>query len=144
MAKVTKVRDFTHEYDYAAFSVVRVNNNLVAELGGRNAWVRIWGQYVPLIRRVRGAGDSPGLPKDAIELDYDSRHDLRATGERDSDGFHSCDLEIQRASVRQVTRSLGQSKRRIPSALSSRDGWSCAWRRWVGSGCTKFDQVTDA
>lgn len=98
MAKVTKVRDFTHGYDYAAFSAVRVNNNLVAELGGRNAWVRICSKSVSLIRRVRGVGDSAGLPKDAIELDYDSRHDLHATGERDADGFHACDLDIQRAS----------------------------------------------
>src|SRR5208282_3442172 len=94
MAKITKVREFTHPHDYFAFSTVRVNNSLVAELGGRNAWVRISGESEPLIRRLRGG---PGLPKEAIELDYDSRLDLSAT-EECGGGFYRCNLEIQPAS----------------------------------------------
>lgn len=97
MPRITTVRDFSRQGDYHAFSVVRVHNRLVADLGGRHAWVRIRSNKATLYRRLRGVGADTSLPVDAIELEYDSRLALGLPGPPDANGFYACDLAIEPA-----------------------------------------------
>lgn len=102
MAHISKVRDYSREHDYDASAVVRVQNSILADLGGRNAWVKLAGPNNTIFRRARGAGGAAGLPSDAIELDYDSRLELDLVrSPPDTEHFYSCDLEILRASARE-------------------------------------------
>jgi hypothetical protein len=94
--RITKCRDFSREDDRLAFSVVRVNNNVLKDFGGRRVWVTISTGKLTIYRVALGAGRRP-LNKDAIELDYDSRLDLRISSERDGQGFCECDLLIKRS-----------------------------------------------
>ena len=96
--RVVKCKDFSREHDHAAFSVVRVFNGRLAELGGRGAWITISSENRKVYRRVMGSG-SVGLTQDAIELDYDSRHDLGITSPPDQNGFHPCDLKLKRSTT---------------------------------------------
>ena len=95
--RASKVRDFSRDFDYHAFSIVRVFNGCLEELGGRNAWVVVSSDNKRLYRRAQGAGGNPGLPKDGIELDYDSRTELGVSGRPDGDGFYSCQVTISPA-----------------------------------------------
>jgi hypothetical protein len=94
--RVTKCRDFSREDDRIAFSVVRVNNDVLTDLGGRRTWVTISTGKLTIYRVALGAGRRH-LKKDALELDYDSRLDLRISGERDKEGFYGCDLSIEKS-----------------------------------------------
>ena len=96
--KVSKCRRFSRDHDYGAFSVVRVSNDRLASLGGRNTWVTISGKEVKIYRRVLGSGDS-GLPQIAIELDYDSRAELGIKDRRDAEGYYDCDLSLSPSSL---------------------------------------------
>ena len=97
MPHIARVRGFSGERDYDLFSVVRVNNTLLKELGGRYTWVAISGNMNVIFRRATGAVPGIGLPIDAIELGYDSRSDLGISGERDEQNFYPCDLSISPA-----------------------------------------------
>ena len=118
--KVSKCRRFSHEHDYGAFSVVRVSNDRLASLGGRNTWLTISSKEVKIYRRVLGSGNA-GLPQIAIELDYDSRAELGIKDGRDAEGFYDCDLSLspstllERAMAHLVHPSLAY---RVPYQLA--------------------------
>jgi len=94
---VERVRDFGQEQDFLESSIVRVSSLLLAELGGRHSWVRIKSGKSKIYRRARGAAVGRNLPKNGIELEYDSRLELGVDGERDDSEYYSCSMELQRA-----------------------------------------------
>ena len=98
--QATKCREFSRDYDHDAFSVVRVFNNRLAALGGRNAWVTITSEKSQIYRRARGLS-SVGMTQDAIELDYDSRDELGINGQADSNGFYACKVTIEKSTLRE-------------------------------------------
>jgi hypothetical protein len=96
--RIAKCRDFTRERDYAAFSVVRVFNLKLSELGGRGAWVTISGGKESQYRRIMGSGGTD-LSQDAIEIDYDSRVELGIVGRPDGNGYYPCELTLSKSSL---------------------------------------------
>jgi hypothetical protein len=104
MVEIKKCRDFTRDYDYPIFTVVRVFNGFLEELGGRRSWVVVVGETGKIYRRVMGAGGT-GIRKGDIELDYDSRKELGVAGRRDKNGFYTCDLVIRKAKFTEKVRA---------------------------------------
>lgn len=74
---ISEHRRFTKEEDVERFAIVRVQNSLMKELGGRHKWVEIRNQdsNKKIYRRLAGSG-STDLLKQQIELDYDSSIEL--------------------------------------------------------------------
>ncbi len=100
MTNIDKYRGFSSEYDYTAFSVVRVHPAKLRELGGRNAWVKISSKNGCIYRMALGGKLSPGFTHKAMEIDYDSRLelDIASANHRDENGFYQCDLSLAAAS----------------------------------------------
>lgn len=100
MGKISKCRKFSNEQDYDAFSVVRLSNKRVGQLGGRGTWVCISverDKQTSIYRRIRGCPAFASLPLEGIELDYEGSRKLGITGQRDEAGFVSCDLRVRKA-----------------------------------------------
>ena len=102
--EIEKQRKFTSEYDYGAFSVVRIHPVKVREIGGRNTWVKITSECSTIFRMVMGAKSSSGFTHKAMEIDYDSCLELDCiTGEAcDEDGFYACTLKIEKANKKEI------------------------------------------
>lgn len=104
MVQISRCRDFTRHYDHSIFTVVRVFNGFLEELGGRHSWVVVEGETSTIYRRIMGAGGT-GIRKGDIELDYDSRKELGVTGRPDESGFYTCDLVIRKAKLTEKVRA---------------------------------------
>lgn len=90
---INRVRGYSREQDYDAFTVVRLCNSQLKDLGGRHAWVKITAGSKSIYRRVRGAANT-GLSSGDMELDYDSRLELDIDGSKDENGFRVCNVSI--------------------------------------------------
>ncbi|ATA56311.1 hypothetical protein D3C87_1529600 [compost metagenome] len=104
---VTQQRSFTNPADYEAFSLIRVHNQRLAPLGGRNAWVVLkTNAGKRCCRMIRGIGRDPGFPEDGIEIDYETRLALQIPKSSiNMQGFHGCAMEIRRATALEVLRA---------------------------------------
>lgn len=98
--ELTKFRKYSNERDYEAFSVVRLNNQVVSGLGGRSSWVHISNPEAgaSILRMARGSPPSASLPKEGIELDYEGNLALAIKGAKDAQGFIPCKLVVRQAS----------------------------------------------
>lgn len=112
MLQINHQRGFTHKSDYGAFATVRLHNNQLAGLGGRNAWVRIESDACCVYRTVRGFGSRKAFPKDGIELDYDTSVVLGIKGAGtpsmkmdDQASFYPCRLTIRRATKWEIIKA---------------------------------------
>lgn len=95
--RVDKIRDFTKEFDYNDFAVIRVHNSLIPALGGRRSWVRISCGKKKVYRTILGLGGENDFTQNCLELDYDSRCQLGLSNlERDDKGFFHCDLLVEK------------------------------------------------
>lgn len=103
MSKITEYRNYSDEKDADRFAVVRLSNNLIDSLGGRNSWVQIESETGKKIyRTIRGAGNKD-INNHQIELDYDSileleLHRSKNLGEfsdKDPSGYKSCNIKLK-------------------------------------------------
>ena len=99
MTEIKKIRGFSSEHDYAAFSVIRLHSNIIKAIGGRNTWVKISSDSCHIYRLSLGARPSKGFTNKSAELDYDSRLELGSISgvSADEHGFYSCSLKIEKA-----------------------------------------------
>lgn len=99
-------RLFTNRADYGTFSLIRVSNFHLKNLGGRNAWVALKaGNGKCVYRMIRGAGNQPH-PDTAIELDYDTSVDLEIPQSyKEPNGFYACALTLRPASRIEMVRA---------------------------------------
>lgn len=104
MYQVTRCRDFSRTQDHSLFTVVRVFNGCLKELGDRHAWVAVEGQDATIYRRALGAS-ATGIGKGDIELDYDSRKELGIGGRPDENGFYDCKLIVRKATATEKMRA---------------------------------------
>jgi len=101
MFEINKSRGFSSEYDYSAFSVVRVHSKVLKKLGGRYTWVKISQGDACIYRLALGGKSSTGFTMESIEIDYDSCVELDAlsNAEKDENGFYPCLFKIERAEL---------------------------------------------
>ncbi len=99
MFEIEKIRGFTSEHDYIAFSVVRLHPKVIKNIGGRNTWIKISSNTNHIYRLALGAKSSTGFTTKAVELDYDSCLELEAiSGQaKDENSFYPCSFTIQKA-----------------------------------------------
>jgi hypothetical protein len=99
MFEIKKVRGFSSNHDYTAFSVIRIHSKVIKQLGGRNTWVKISHADKHIYRMALGAKPSKGFTMESVELDYDSCLELEciSNSEKDETNFYPCSLTIQKA-----------------------------------------------
>ncbi len=99
MIEIEKIRGFSSEHDYAAFSVIRLHSKIIKAIGGRNTWVKISSESCHVYRLALGAKASKGFTTKSIELDYDSCLELDSIAgiPPDEHGFYPCSLKIEKA-----------------------------------------------
>jgi hypothetical protein len=100
MIEIEKIRRFSSEYDYTAFSVIRLHPKIIKVIGGRNTWVKISSESCHVYRLALGAKSSTGFTAKSIELDYDSCLELNSIAgilPRDENGFYPCSMKIEKA-----------------------------------------------
>lgn len=100
--KVTKQRKYSSRYDYSNPGFIRVENSVLTELGGRNAWVAIKSNERTIYRMIRGAGRIKNFSKDLVETDYDTLLELNISEYYADTHIAKCDLVIEKANVIQI------------------------------------------
>jgi len=96
---ITQVRDFSEDFVIRGEADVRVENSVLKSLGGRGKWVAISSitddKRRVIYRQMRGLGGVAGFSSESIELDYDSRVELKITKSALNSEFYQCRLEVR-------------------------------------------------
>ncbi len=96
--EINKQRKFSSQYDYDAFSVVRLSPKIIGKLDGRKSWVKISNGRKSVYRIALGMSPTKGFIQKVMEIDYDSLLELgvsRSSVPVDEHGFYFCELQVQ-------------------------------------------------
>ena len=117
--EIRTLRNFTNIQDYRAPEIIRLNNTVLALLGGRNSWVHIQNVETgrTIIRRALGAPKTRSLEKCSAEIDYDSRLTLGVAVRSTQRGTLVCRLRVRPARIHE--RMLGHWQHPDPSYRTS-------------------------
>lgn len=89
-------RTYSNKHDENSFSVARLHNSHIANLGGKESWVKISSQKKYIFRKIKGAGNL-AIPINGIELDFHGLDDLGWSTDPEGN-FYKTTLTITKAS----------------------------------------------